>query len=192
MAASQAELFQAETTWFHVFKDMIDNGDVAKMGAHAVTAYLVIKSHTNFSTGRNFPSLETIATKSGMSERQVLRELKTLEEHGYVIKSKSGRRNNYTLREKVTIKDESGRPQAVATWDYIPSSVRDAVADLKRVMVTGDLGGARIVNIENLTLNIVSMGDHSTNINVSDSSIAKLPKEMQDMLRAIRENANAK
>ena len=33
---------------------------------------------------------------------------------------------------------------AVATWDYIPGSVRDAVADLKNVLVTGDIGGARM------------------------------------------------
>ncbi len=28
----QAELYKAETTWFHIFKAMIDNGDVARMG----------------------------------------------------------------------------------------------------------------------------------------------------------------
>ena len=48
----QQELFKAETAWFHIFKTMIDNGDVARMGPYAVTVYLVIKSHTNFATGR--------------------------------------------------------------------------------------------------------------------------------------------
>lgn len=51
----QQELFKAETAWFHIFKTMIDNGDVARMGPYAVTVYLVIKSHTNFATGRPFP-----------------------------------------------------------------------------------------------------------------------------------------
>ena len=59
--APQQELFKAETAWFHIFKTMIDNGDVARMGPYAVTVYLVIKSHTNFATGRAFPALETIA-----------------------------------------------------------------------------------------------------------------------------------
>lgn len=190
MTKHQAELFSAETTWFHVFKDMIDSGDVAKMGAHAVTAYLVIKSYTNFSTGRAFPALETIAEKSGMSERQVMRELKTLEEHGYISKEKSGRHNLYTLREKVSIKDDSGRPQAVATWDYIPNSVRDAVADLKHVMVTGDLGGAKIVNIENLTVNMnILNGDNSTQVNFNQEAFNKLPKEMQESLMAMKPKA---
>ena len=77
--APQQELFKAETAWFHIFKTMIDNGDVARMGPYAVTVYLVIKSHTNFATGRAFPALETIAEKSGVSLAQVKRELKTLE-----------------------------------------------------------------------------------------------------------------
>jgi DNA-binding transcriptional ArsR family regulator len=192
MTKHQAELFSAETTWFHVFKDMIDNGDMARLDGSAIKVYLVVKSFTNFSTGRSFPAIDLIAEKSGLSDSQVMRCLKSLEEAGYISKSKSGRHNIYTLREKVTLKDDTGRPQAVATWDYIPNSVRDAVADLKHVMVTGDLGGAKIVNIENLTVNVVSMGDNSTNINVSESGLAKLPKEMQDLLRSIRNKAGSR
>lgn len=183
----QAELFTAQTTWFHVFRDMVDSGDVAKMGAHAVTVYLVIKSYTNFSTGRAFPAIDLIAEKSGMSERQVMRELKTLEENGYITKAKSGRHNLYTLREKVSITDDAGRPQAVATWDYLPSSVKDAVADLKNVLVTGDLAGAKIVTIQNLTVNMnVYNGDHGTQVNFNQENLTKLPKEMQETLKAIR------
>jgi DNA-binding transcriptional ArsR family regulator len=192
MTKHQAELFSAETTWFHVFKDMIDNGDMARLDGSAIKVYLVVKSFTNFSTGRSFPAIDLIAEKSGLSDSQVMRCLKSLEEAGYISKSKSGRHNIYTLREKVTLKDDTGRPQAVATWDYIPNSVRDAVADLKHVMVTGDLGGAKIVNIENLTVNVVSMGDNSSNINVSESGLAKLPKEMQDLLRSIRNKAGSR
>lgn len=182
----QAELFSAETTWFHVFKDMIDNGDMARLDGSAIKVYLVVKSFTNFSTGRAFPAIELISEKAGLSDSQVMRCLKSLEEAGYISKSKSGRHNVYTLREKVTLKDGTGRPQAVATWDYIPNSVRDAVADLKHVMVTGDLGGAKIVNIENLTVNVVNMGDNGTNFNISDNSLAKLPKEIQEMMLSIR------
>lgn len=32
----QAELFKAETAWFHVFKDMIDNGDMAKLDGSTI------------------------------------------------------------------------------------------------------------------------------------------------------------
>ena len=183
----QAELFTAQTTWFHVFKDMIDSGDMAKLDGSTIKTYLVIKSYTNFSTGRAFPAIDLIAEKAGLSERQVMRCLTELESSGYITKAKSGRHNLYTLREKVTITDDTGRPQAVATWDYLPSSVKDAVADLKNVLVTGDLAGAKIVTIQNLTVNMnVYNGDHGTQVNFNQENLTKLPKEMQETLKAIR------
>jgi len=181
----QSELFHAETTWFHVFKDMIDSGDMAALDGSAIKVYLVVKSYTNFSTGRAFPAIDLIAEKAGLSNIQVIRCLKALEGAGYISKEKSGRHNVYTLREKVSIKDESGRPQAVATWDYIPNSVRDAVADLKHVMVTGDMGGAKIVHIEHLVLNVMT-GDSATQININAADLDKLPKSIKDQIAAMR------
>lgn len=186
MKNQQPELFKAETTWFHVFKDMIDSGDMAKLEGSAVKVYLVVKSYTNFSTGRAFPAIETIAEKAGLSEAQVKRCLAALEELGYISKAKEGRRNIYTLREKVQITDEQGRPAAVATWDYLPSSVSHAMADLKNVLMTGDLAGAKFVHIENLHVQMqVNNGDH--NIQFNEADLAKLPPEMQEALKKIRE-----
>jgi DNA-binding MarR family transcriptional regulator len=154
VTSTQRELFEAETSWFHVFKAMIDSGDLATMSGSSVKVYLVIKAHTSFSTGRAFPAIETIAEKAGLSRSQVLRELKALEAFGYLSKAKIGRRNEYRLREKVQITDDTGRPTAVATWDYLPSTVKEAVADLRNVLVSGDLAGSKIVHIERLQLNI--------------------------------------
>ena len=182
----QSELFKAETTWFHVFKDMIDNGDMAKLDGSAIKVYLVVKSYTNFSTGRAFPAIDLVAEKAGLSERQVMRCLVELEDAGYISKNKSGRHNVYTLREKVSIKDSEGRPQAVATWDYIPNSVKDAMAELKHAVVTGDMVGGRIIHIENLVLN-VQTGDNSTQININASDLEKMPKDMQAKLKAMRD-----
>ena len=185
-AQPQGELFKAETTWFHVFRDMVENGDVAKMGPHAVTVYLVIKAHTNFSTGRAFPALETIVEKSGISESQVKRSIKTLEEFGYVLKEKKGRSNVYTLREKVQVTDEHGRPAATATWDYLPSSVSHAMADLKNVLMTGDLGDAKIVHIERLNVNL-QVNHSGGNIQFNQADLEKLPADMREALLKIRE-----
>jgi hypothetical protein len=80
----KGDALSAELTWFHAFKAMIDDGEMAKMGASAFATYCVIKSHASFSTGKAFPSIETICKKSGISERQVKYDLKTLEEHGYI------------------------------------------------------------------------------------------------------------
>lgn len=189
---SQEELFTATTTWFHIFKDMIDNGDMAKIDGSAIKCYLVIKSFTNFSTGRAFPALETIAEKSGISLAQVKRSIKQLEEFGYIAKRKDGRHNVYTLREKVLIASGDGRPEAVATWDYLPSTVQQAVADLKNVLVTGELAGAKIVHIERLQVQI-NNGDHNIQINEADIlAFAEKNPAMFDKLAKMRAKAAEK
>jgi DNA-binding transcriptional MocR family regulator len=153
------------------------------MGPHACTVYLVIKAHTNYSTGLSFPAIETISEKSGISVAQVKRELVKLESLGYITKEKKGRSNSYTLREKIEIKDEQGRPSAVATWDYLPSSVSAAVADLKNVLVSGDT--AKIVHIERLTVNVANAG--GIVLNVNDSNIPEsVRKQIQDLLRTAK------
>lgn len=159
MEKKQLDMFKAETTWFHVFVSMIENGDVAKMGPYAITVYLVVKAYTNWRTGKAFPSIETIAEKSGISKRQVINSLALLTENGYLDKVKIGRKNSYTLREKITLKDNEGRPAAYATWDYLPSTVEAARAELKRFMLTGEYDG-KVLYVENLNLNVqINQGD---------------------------------
>lgn len=182
----QQELFEAQTQWFHIFKAMIDSGDLAQLSGSAVKVYMVIKAHTNFSTGRAFPALETISKKSGISVSQVKRELKTLEDLSYITKAKQGRCNVYTLREKVEITDEYGRPAAVATWDYLPSSVQKAVQDLKDVLIRGDLGGAKIVHIERLQVNVTHLHDNAMNLNIQQMMVdlEKMPTDMREKIMA--------
>jgi len=181
LAPSQAQALKAETTWFHVFKDMVDSGDMKKIDGSAIKCYLIIKSYTNFATGRAFPGIDTIARAAGLSESQVMRCIKMLAEFGYVSKKKEGRRNVYTLREKVQVKDGDGRPSAVATWDYLPSSVSQAMADLKNVLMTGDLGGASIVHIERLNVQVIN-GTGNTGLQMNDGNIEKLPREWQEAI----------
>ena len=150
----QLNLIEPETSWFHIFRAMVDSGDVASMGPFAVTVYLVVKSYTNWKTGRSFPTVELIAEKAGISKRQVIASLKRLEELGYVTKERQGRANVYRLREKIELRDDQGRPAATASWDYLPSTVRDAVAELKQFTVTGRSDGLNVIHIENLTLQI--------------------------------------
>ena len=191
MDRSQAELFRAETSWFHVFKDMIDNGDMAKLDGSAIKVYLVVKSYTNFATGRAFPAIELVAAKAGLSERQVMRCFTELENSGYITKEKSGRHNVYTLREKVSIKDSDGRPQAVATWDYIPNNVKTAMAELRHAVVTGEMMGGKIIHIEHLILNLVT-GDNSTQINVNEADLEKLDPDIKEKMLSMRESLKKK
>jgi|SRR5665647_292752 len=189
----QMDMFKAETTWFHVFVSMVENGDVAKLGPHAVTVYLVIKAYTNWKTGKAFPGIDTIVEKSGISRRQVIMSLATLTEHSYLDKVKAGRQNVYTLREKVTFKDEEGRPAAVATWDYLPSTVEAARAQLKRFMLTGDHDG-KILFVENLNLNVlINNGDHNViNQGELDPRTAEALARMKDAMTKTQEKAKNK
>lgn len=154
---AQAPLLEAQASWFHVFKSMLEGGDVAKMGPHATTVYLAVKAYTNWSTGKSWPGIDLITEKTGISRAQVTRSLRVLENMGYLIKEKVGRHNVYKLREKVSVFEKTGgdmRPVAEASWDYLPSTVKDAVAELKKFTVTGSDTGLNVINIESLTLNI--------------------------------------
>lgn len=94
----------ADTYWVHLLKDMVHSGEAAKIGPYAFAVYMVIKAHTN-ANGTAFPSVPTIAEKSGMSEPQVKRQLKILTETGFLtnLRPTNGTRNIYALREKIHI-----------------------------------------------------------------------------------------
>jgi hypothetical protein len=156
-ATKSGELFEAETSWFHIFKSLIDSGDLAKMGGTTFAVYAVVKSYINWSTGRAFPGLDLVAEKSGVSKATVIRSLAALENMGYIVREKTiGRVTKYRLKEQVPI-SQDGRPVAVATWDYLPSIVGQAHAELRNFMATGIAEG-RIVHIEHLTINIANAG----------------------------------
>lgn len=176
------EVLKAELTWFHVFRTMINSPDFAKLEASSVKVYLVIKAHTNFATGNAFPSIETIAEKAGYSEVQVKRILKDLEAKELISKTKVGRHNSYMLKETVEIFNEQGQPTALAKFDYLPSTVRSAVADLKNVLITGDLGQAKVVHIERLQINVNHVHDNAVNFNVQEflAGVEKLPKNLRE------------
>ena len=185
-STAQSELFRAETTWFHVFTAMIKSGDMATLSGAAVKVYLVIKAHTNFSTGHAFPAIDTIGESAGLSKSQVLRCLTELEKAEYLTKKKRGRRNVYTLRERIEFTDDDGRPQAVATWDYLPDTVKHAQAELKNFLLTGKHDG-NIIHIENLTLNYLHHNE-GVNINeynhLSEDFLKSLPPNIREKVES--------
>jgi DNA-binding GntR family transcriptional regulator len=142
----------ADTTWFHVFKNMVDSGEVAKLKPLNFTIYCVIKAHVNFNTGQSFPSQETIAKKAGVAVRAVQRAIRELVKLGYVQKRKHWRRNTYTLRERIRITDMELTTTEKAEFDYIPALVEQAREEVKKYLQTGDKDSTTIVNIENITI----------------------------------------
>lgn len=187
----QQELFKAEASWFHVFRNMIESGDVATLGTHATVVYLVIKSYSNYSTGAAFPGTDLISEKSGVSKRQVITSLQKLEEAGYLTKKRRGRSNVYTLREKVEIQDSTGRPSAVATWDYLPSTVKAAQTEIRNLILTGSDKDLAIIHIERLSIGQINIQageyNHQTNINldqVKDPALRAQIKKLIDKDRS--------
>jgi DNA-binding transcriptional MocR family regulator len=183
MSDDQQDLFKAETTWFHIFRTMFSSGDVKKIGPYAYTVYCAIKFHASFKTGESFPGHERIMEITGISRSQLKRVLEDLEEAGYLSVEKRGRKNHYMLREKVAIQDAHGRPAAVATWDYLPASIQEAVADLKNVLMTGNFNGAQIVNIQHLTLNVNNGAGTQINLDMSKVTDDATKNEFKDILR---------
>jgi predicted transcriptional regulator len=174
---------RAQTQWFHVFRAMIDQGDVARIGPYAFTVYAVIKSHANYYSGMAHPGIERISEQSGVSLAQVKRALGVLEAADLITKTKSGRSNHYTLHEKVQV-TEAGLPHTVATWDYVPSSTQDTVSELKKAITAGDLVSTRILNIERLNIQINLAGGNAR----ADSSsmqidLDRLPLGIRETLR---------
>jgi DNA-binding transcriptional ArsR family regulator len=175
----------AETTWFHLFRSMIFDGNMKKMGLSAFGIYCTIKAHVDFSTGSAFPSIERICELTGLTKRTVLRNLSILEDMGFVVKEKKGRKNVYTLRERFDILDDLGRPSAVATWDYLPRSVQAAQAELKNFLLTGKSDGT-IIHIERLNLQVNLGGTNKQeNFDISSISDPNLKKQIE-RLEALR------
>lgn len=181
---AQQESLSAQTQWFHVYKSMFDQGDVAKIGPRAFTIYSAIKSHANYSSGMACPGIELISEKTGISPAQIKRELKVLVAGGFITKEKHGRSNRYTLREKIQVTDKYGRSEAIATWAYVPSTAQRAIADLKSWLVTGNLAGTKTLSIERLNLQI-NLGGQNTQVDLDSllADLAKLPASLRDKLR---------
>ena len=191
----QLPLLEAKTSWFHVFRSMIDCGDCAKMGEAAVMLYLVIKSYTNWSTGKSWPEQKILMEKTGYSKAKVKRCLTILEENGYITKQKVGRNNIYVLREKFEITDKEGRPCATATFDYLPSIVQDAQAELKNFLLSGgENDNLKYVKIENfnITINLQhnesgAKGIQNNNFNTADIQDPKLRQQLERIIQKRQE-----
>ncbi|ANW51318.1 helix-turn-helix domain-containing protein [Burkholderia pseudomallei] len=182
------ELVKADTMWFHVFRSMVDSGDLARMKGSSLKVYLIIKAHVNLHTGVGGPGIETISAKADLSIAQVKRAVAELESLGYIAKSRRGRANEYRVRETIQIRDQSGKPTGVASWEYVPAAVRDTVSDLNSVLDSQDIRSARIVQIERLQVNINQVGPGSVVVNVQDA-LAQISPGLREKLSDLLQRA---
>src|SRR5687768_4272605 len=135
---SQAELFKADVSWFHIFKEIIRSGAWARMSPNAKAIYPVIKAFVNWETGAAFPSIDTLEKYSGISRPSVVKALKELESEGLLAKeSRKGKGSNYTLIEKFAVQDQGGKVATGISFDYKPRDIEKAIAEIKRFLANG-------------------------------------------------------
>jgi DNA-binding transcriptional regulator GbsR (MarR family) len=184
---SQIELFEADASWFHMFKEMIRSKTWANMSPLAKALYPVIKSFTNWKTGHSFPSIETMEEYSGLSRPSIFKALRELETLGYIRSKKApGKPSIYTLIEKFEIQDEVGQPVASASFDYLPSIIGDAMIELKNYVARGmtDDGKLQIINVERFVIENLTIinGDHNIGTQNNTLDVAQLVQGMKDKM----------
>lgn len=160
------EGLRVKGTWFHVLRSFSHEGEIARIGTMALAVYIVIKGHTDFQTGSAWPGVKEIAKQIGVSDDTVETALKVLVEHGWLeVTKQRGRRNNYTVVEKIQLESLDGRPWATAERAYAGKEFGGFVSELERLAKTGNLPTDRAITI-NLTVNVQNniMGDNSTAI----------------------------
>ena len=189
MTTAVDKTLAVNTQWFHVFKSMIDSGDLANISGSALKVYLVIKSHANFNTGASFPSEHTLSVKSGLSISQVKRNLVELRQLSYLLTEKVGRKNHYVLREKIVLRDLFDNNVAEASWDYIPNKVTDIVDDIKNYVHSAQQIDAKVIHIEHLQININQVNGNGVVINNQSKGMVDLSKFDQNMQHFIRKFA---
>lgn len=185
--AEQQELFQADVSWFHMFKELIKTKTWAKMSAPAKALYPTIKAFTNWKDGRSFPSIDTLEEYSGLARASVIKALVELEGLGYITSTKApGKKTIYKLIEKFEIQGPDGRPVASASFDYLPGIIQDATVELKNYVAKGMAADGTLQHIhidkfviENLTI-VSGSNNIGTQINQVDGG-----KALQNILDSL-------
>ncbi|WP_175984489.1 helix-turn-helix domain-containing protein [Burkholderia vietnamiensis] len=172
---------QADTVWVHLFRSMILNGDVARMGPYAFTVYSVIKAYIDLNTGWSGPGIDLIVEKSGVSKSEVYRSLEMLEQLDRLDRRRRGRRNEYRLKERIPICNGNGLVTAIASWDYVPTGTRAATNDLLKLLEGDERNGVHVVHVTNLQINVTQTGGN--NVMVNKIEAASGAGEILDFLR---------
>lgn len=166
------ELWEEKTVkalWFHIVREQVQSGEIARVGAVPWAVYCAVKSHTNLETGNAFPSTARLAQLTGVSHDTVQRALKKLAEAGLIdVVKQRGRGSSYSVNEKIAVDDKTGEPWATGSRKYVPMQFTNFVQELERLAKTGNLPTDKGITI-NLVVQNVEMRDGTVNgVNYGD------------------------
>ena len=161
-------------TWFHVVRDLIKEGTIAKIGATAWAVYCVIKAHSDMKTGAAWPGVKHIAELMGVSEDTVNRALKVLVEHKLVTIEKRGRQNRYMITEKFPIYEKRENGKEVVGWadaNYSPIDFKNNISDLKTYAEKGILPPGSNIDVH-ITVQVqnIKQGDNGVAVMNANAS----------------------
>jgi DNA-binding transcriptional ArsR family regulator len=157
--------------WFHIVREQVQSGEIARVGVTAWAVYCAVKSHTGLETGDAFPSNARLAGLVGVSLDTVQRALKKLSEAGLVSSSKQkGKGSSYSVTERIAMADEKGEPWGTAERKYVPLQFTNFVAELQRLATTGNLPTDK-----GITINLVVQNVYGEHANVSVNACYDTP-----------------
>lgn len=180
---SQLELFQADPTWFHFFRDLIISGKWARMSFPAKSVYPCVKSHCNYESGIAFPSIDRLARLSGVSIPSVLKALRELEELDLLSAEKqTGKSTIYRIKEIIQPTDGNGKPAGnQISFNYVPNLTAKTLDQLREYLKNGRNTTFNLFNITiNNVVTVQNLGEEHSSI---DS--AKVLQGVMDRIEGI-------
>lgn len=150
MTGEQLDLFRSDTLWFHQFRGAVFNKVCKEMGPYGYTVHNVIKAHVDFETGLCKPSVFRISDLSGISERQVARELIHLEKKGFLRREGRASSNLYRILEQFPVLDAQKKRVATVKAPYVPLQVEALRDHIKGILSDGTV----VAGDQHITINI--------------------------------------
>lgn len=127
---------QINTTFGTFQADLFDSGLAAEIGANAFIVWCAIKGHSDFNNGVSYPGIRRLMEKTGLASATVQKALKRLEESHLLRSWVKRKRRYYVARERLDVKIGS-RTLCTIVVDYIPSTLREQLKDIKSALETG-------------------------------------------------------
>ena len=140
---------------------LLSSGDLLALSTDAVVVYLVARNSVQSSANKRFPPVATLVKLVGIDKDRVTQALHLLQQRGYV----QGKEGRYILREKSCLSHDNDEQVTEVTWDVVSPSSLLNIREFRKVLVSGELGDARILHIEHLQVNINNIQDGGIGVN---------------------------
>jgi hypothetical protein len=127
--------------------DLFDSGLVAEIGVPAFAVWCAIKGHSDFKTGRCWPSIRRLMTLTGLASATVQGALTRLEKNHLLRSTVKGQRRYYVPRERLDVK-LGKQTLCIIVVDYVPNVLRDRLNAIKETLETGKNNPTAFVDVE--------------------------------------------